>query len=224
MTQHKFPPLPAKQFAGFKYRLDELEEGESAILKFPDLSAYGDVFTSNEITCDQEVMIRYFIMMYTPGSFAISQYSNVGKRKTYVMGLLGITCDEDGRYPDYNDLLLLRGNGIRTAFVTFLMIQQSLDWAYMMHAVEELEILMRLPPSIDSDAGIRRRKQMEECRSQIEEAMARLTVSEKSRTVLDSIEWFRAQRTLNIRPEERMYDLSAMTLPENATEGGRSKK
>lgn len=201
-----------------------MKDGESAILSFPDLTAYSDVFTSADITCDHEVMIRYLILMYTPGSFAISQHNNPGKRKTYVMSLLGVEPDSEGKYPEYNDLLLIRTDGVRRAFVTFLMIQGSMDWAYMMHAVEELELLMQMPPSIDPDIGKKRRSQMEECRTQIEEAMGRITAAEKSRVVSDSIEWFRAQRTLKIRPEERIYDISAMTLPEHASEGGRSKK
>lgn len=216
---HKFPPIPSKPFNGFKYRIDKLKEGESAILKFPDLMAYGDVFASPEITMDHEVVIRYLILMYTPGSPAISLHNHIGKRKVYALSLLGVQHDENGVYPEYNDLLLLRGDGIRKAFVTFLMIQHSIDWAYMMHAIEELEMLMKMHATVDGDMGTKRRKQMQECRNQIEEAVDRLASAERSRVVFDAIEWFRAQRSLKIRPEERIYEMTPLDIPEKARAG-----
>lgn len=211
--------IPPKLLEGFKYPLHKLKDGESAIFKWPDIAAYADVFCADDISCDHETVMRYLILMYTPGSPAVLQHPHIGKRKTWVMELLGEEPDESGRYVDYNDMLLIRGDGMRNRFVTFLMIQHSSDWSFMVHAQEELEYLMRLTPTTDPDEGMKRRKHMEETRKQIEACVDRITAADKSRALQDGIEWFRAQRSLKIRPEERIMELPPMSIVQDAKEG-----
>lgn len=218
-------PIPSNLLSNFKYRIDLLKPGESAIFKWPDIAAYSDVFAADDIDYDPEVVMKFLILCYTPNSPAYQQQNHVGKRKTLIMKWLDIEPDEFGHYGEYNNMLLLRdddesgSSGMRNRFVTFLRIQHSTDWAIMCHAQEEMEFLMKLKPTTDVDEVMKRRKLVEECRSQLEEARNRITNYERSATTEGAIQWFSAQRNSALRPEVRLNKLKASVPPEQAKVG-----
>lgn len=213
--------ISAKLLAGFKYPLHELKKGESAILKWPDIAAYADVFCQDDLGTgvDHEVVMKYIILCYTPDSPLVHQHPHIGKRKTQVMKVLDIECDDQGHYGDYNDILLLRGNGIRQRVVTFLNIQHHVDYTLYVHAAEELDEILRERTPVDPEDAMKRRKLIEETRSQMEDALNRLTKHDKSRALEDSIQYFTAQRVLPIRIEQRIGKLGASVSPEFAKRG-----
>lgn len=213
-------PIPPKLLDGFKYRIDKLKPGESAILKWPDIAAYADIFIADDIEGDCEVVMRYIILCYTPGSPAVFQHpTSIGKRKTYVCEILDIPIDEDGRYGVYNDMLLVRGEGMRRRLATYLSIQHSVEWAILCDAQTELESVIESRNPVQSDEALKRRKLIEDLRVTIEESVARLTKYDDSKAVEDSIIYFTSQRSLKIRPEERIDSLPKPTTPEKAKEG-----
>lgn len=212
-------PLPSKLLNGFKYPLHLLKKDESAILKYQDIAAYADVFSAPDTDIDPEIIIRYLILLYTPNSPAFLQHPHVGKRKTLVMSWLDIEPDDKGHFPEYNDMLLLRGDAMRRRFVTFLSIQHSLQWSIMHHAMEDMEYFMELRPTTDITEALQRRKLIEETREQIENAMKRITAYDNSKALEDAIEWFTAQRTLRIRVEERIDLIDSSVPPEHAKNG-----
>ena len=89
----------------------------------------------------------------------------------------------------------------------------------MHHAMEEMEYLMQMRPAGDLSEKLQQRKLIEETRNQIEEAMDRITAYDKSKALEDAIQWFTAQRSLRIRPEERLRELGPSVAPEHARNG-----
>lgn len=215
-------PIPAKLLEGFKYPIHKLKSGESAILKWPDIAAYADVFLEDDLDAgvDPEVVMKYIILCYTPTSPLVNQHPHIGKRKTQVMKLLDVVCDENGHYGDYNNVLLLRGDGIKNRVVTFLKIQHHLDYTIYVHAAEELDEILRLRTPTDPEDAMKRRKLIEETRSQMEDAMDRITTHDKSKSLEDSVQYFTAQRVLPIRIEQRIPRLESSVPPEFAKKGG----
>jgi hypothetical protein len=211
-------PIPSRLLENFKYPLHKLGKDESAILKYQDIAAYADVFAAPDTDIDPEIIIRYLILLYTPNSPAFLQHPHVGKRKTLVMSWLDIEPDDKGHFPEYNDMLLLRGEAMRRRFVTFLSIQHSLQWSIMHHAMEDMEYFMQLRPATETTEALQRRKLIEETREQIENAMKRITAYDNSKALEDAIEWFTAQRTLRIRMEERIETIDSSVAPEHARE------
>lgn len=205
-----------KLFEGFRYRIDLLKPGESAILKWPEIAAYSDVFLAADTGVDDEIIAKYLILMYTPGSPAITQNYHLKKRKTWVMDFLGISADSDGRYMEYDNMLRCRGEGMRRRLVTYLSIQQSTDWAIFCHAQLELESVMELDPSGDPDILLKRRKLIEEIRLQIADAKDRIMVDGKERSMEDAIDWFYASRRLELRREEQIISLEQPVIPQRA--------
>jgi len=214
-------PIPQKLLSDFKYNLHQLKSGESAILKWPDIAAYADVFLADNLDAgvDPEVVMKYIILCYTPTSPMVHQHPHIGKRKTQVMKLLDLDCDENGHYGEYNNVLLLRGDGIRNRVVTFLNIQHHLDYTIYVHAAEELDEILRLRVPSDAEDAMKRRKLIEETRRQMEDALDRITLHDKSKALEDSIQYFTAQRVLPIRVEQRISKLGESVSPEFAKKG-----
>ncbi len=203
--------LLEKLAPSFKYPLHKLRKGESASFKYHDRNAFANEFTDTE-KCDvnPEVLIRYLILMYTKGSPAVEQHpENIGKRKTYVMELLGFEPDEEGKYVEegLNEMLRLRGEGIRQKFALFLSIQQSSEWAILCHAWESLEAIFThdVKPT-DPDEILKQQKAIHEIRENIRRSYESLTVGDKSKALEEAIEYFRAHRGLMLRPEETIYE------------------
>lgn len=221
-------PLPAKLLDGFKYRIDKLKPTESALLKWPEIAAHKDIFLADDAQGDPELIVRYMILMYGHNTPLEQIHPIIGKRKTYALELLDIPVDSDGRSKEYNDMLLLRGDGIRRRFVAMITSQASMDWRLMCHAAESIEELLRLS-SLETKDGMdiafdiaesqKIRNLIEETRKQYESAKERLIKKENSIAADAAIEYFTAQRTLNLRIEERLQNIKPV-LPENAKEKG----
>lgn len=210
--------LPPKLLTGFKYRIDKLKPGEQALTHFPEIAEYIDVFAAADVDEDPEIIVKFMILVYTPSSPLVKDHPNVGKRKTLAMEYLGILPDEKGHYPGFNNMLTVRGDGMRRRLATFLKIQHSMDWAVMCHAQDHLFSIMEEKMPSDPAEALQKRKLINETRSQIEECLDRITAADSLRSVQDAVQWFSAQRTLPIRIETRMDKINVVA-PENAKEG-----
>lgn len=216
--------LPAKIFENFKYDIHKIKDGESAILRWPDIAAYSEIFLAPDIDIDPEIVMRYMILMYCTGSPAYLQHNHAGKRKTLVMKWLEINADPDGTYPIYNDMLMVRGEGIRKRFVTFLMIQNSMDWAIMEHARAQMEELLTAETvisggMIDVVEQQKKTKLIDDTKKQIESSMMRILSMEKTAAMENSVEWYVAQRVAINRPEVRIDKIGPMVSPEHSKAG-----
>lgn len=203
-----------KDFADFKYPIHLLKPGES-VFDLADLKPLKEIFSKPDGMGldDPEFVMKYIILMYTPGSPAISKLPHLGKRKTWVLDQLGVTPDESNRYPDHiNYLALNRCPTVVRKITTFLTLQGSNNFAIMRHAHEELHTLLGMPEfstetkldkiELTIEGATKRRKLIEETREQYESAKARLLENDKSRIIEEDVDIFMAQTLLGIRHEE----------------------
>jgi hypothetical protein len=213
--------LSPKTLEGFKYPLHKVKPGESAILKWPDIAAYADVFAAEDLDegVDAETVLKFIILCYTPSSPLVKSHPHIGKRKTECMKLLDIPMDENGHFGPYNDILLLRSEGIRKRVMAFLKIQHHVDYTIYVHAAEELEIILEQRTAANAEEAMKRRKLIEETRFQMEEAMSRIIQHDNSRTLEDAVQYFTAQRVLPIRLEQRIPRLGEAVPPAEARMG-----
>lgn len=210
-------PIPEKLLSGFKYRIDLLKPGESAILKWPEIAANEEVFIAEDIgECDPEVVLKYLILCYTPDSPVVLQHPNaIGKRKTLALELLDIEPDIDGKYGIYNPMMLVRGDGMRRRLAVYLSLQHSVEWAILSDAQTELESVIESRPSEVIQESIKRRELIENLRITIKNSLDRITEYEDSKALQESILYFTSQRSIKIRPEEVMGRYPS-TSPQNA--------
>jgi len=75
-----------------KFDFYSLKEGESVIDAYQVLSEIPVLKDTKGLPDDveNELLIRYYILMYCKGSFAIENYPHEGKRKTWILRELGI--------------------------------------------------------------------------------------------------------------------------------------
>lgn len=209
--------MPHNYLEGFKYRIDKLKPGESAILKWPEIASFSHVFGADDLGYDREIAMRYIILMYTPGSPCYRQHPVLSKRKTFVMSILGVDANDRGEYPEYTDMLLLKSDAIRERVACFLMIQHDVDWTIMCHAEEELySLITSKVQDPDPKTLLDRRKLIEETRSQFEEAKNRIMEADQSHALWQAIDTFRAAMSLRLRPEERVFEAPPAVIPEKA--------
>jgi hypothetical protein len=193
-------------YSAFKYPIHTLRDGESAILAYRDLAQAATVFGSKEgmhPDLDPDFVMRYIILMYTPGTPAYDQHKDIGKRKTWVMSELNVMCREDGTYPpQYNELLTLSSPGVRKKVATFLRLQHPTDWAIMCEAEERLYALIESESPKELNQAVTRGKLIEDARKRLEEATERIAKYDASLALEITIHEFRAQLGLGIRIEE----------------------
>lgn len=204
-------------YEGLKYPIHKLEDGESVILKWPDLAVNAPIFSdASDLPqgLDPELLMKYLILMYTPGSPAIEQHQHLGKRKTWVLSELGIEPDPKTQtyIPAINDMVLMRSAGVRKKAVTFLRLQHPADWAIMCHAERELSELLETPmPTTVNEQGKevldvmeaqKKRALIEATRKQLIEAQNRILDGVRIASIEQAVHEFRAQSNLGIRIEE----------------------
>lgn len=196
------------KYSKMKYRIDRVPSTEQVVFKFPDLAQHGTVFANNfglppEITPD--FVLRYIILMYSPGSPGIDAYPQLSKRKTWALRELGVEPEMDGSYPQtYNDILLNKNANVRAKIVLFLRLQQPEDWAIMIRAEEILYDLLEMPMPEDAVDQKNHIANIESIRKQLSDARTRFMQGETTKALENEITKFLAQDNLGIRPEEYM--------------------
>lgn len=194
-------------YDGFKYPIHKLEDGESAIMRWPDLAACASIFADDSDLppgLDPEFLMRYLILLYTPGSPAIDQHHHLGKRKTWVLSQLGVEPDKKTQEyePHINNMILMRSGGVRKKMVTFLRLQHPTDWSIMCHAEQDLFELLERPMPAEPDDAAKQRKLIEDTRKQLIQAQERILEHVKIAGIENAVQSFRAQANLGIRMEE----------------------
>jgi hypothetical protein len=79
--------MDSKAYQKIKYRIDKVSASDQVIFKFPDLMQFANIFASenglpSNLTAD--FVMRYIILMYSPGSPGIEIYPMLSKRKTWI--------------------------------------------------------------------------------------------------------------------------------------------
>lgn len=196
------------KYSKMKYRIDKIPTSEQVLFKFPDLSQHAVVFSSTaglpeEMSAD--FVMRYIILMYSPGSPGIEAYPQLSKRKSWALIELGIEPGIDGSYPRaYNDLLLNKLGNVRAKIILFLRLQQPEDWAIMIRAEEMLYGLLELELPEDPTDQKNHLANIETVRKQLTDARERFMQGETTKSLESEITKFLAQENLGIRPEEYM--------------------
>lgn len=153
---------------------------------------------------DNEVVMRYIIMMYALGSSYIDSYPKIGKRKTRIMETLNILPNKENKYEkNVSDMLANKNQLILRKIAAFLTLQCSSDWAIMLKSQEDLEEILSMKLPDDPNKQLARQKAIEEIRRQIEECKKRILDSDKSALLEKEVSEFVAYSTLGLRPEER---------------------
>jgi hypothetical protein len=214
-----------KNYGNIRYPIHKLEEEEDVVQAFPDLSSVsifsdtshpfvvtvydesGSAYRQTlEVTLgdlDNNFVMKYIILMYSPGSPAIEKYPQIGKRKTWVLSELGVMPDEENKYaPEYDDLLLNQNRLILKKAAVFLTLQQPADWAIMLKSSEDLQEVLGTPMPEDPTKQVQRIKAVELLRQAISDSRSRLMDLETSKSLEAEIDEFMAYTTLGIRPEE----------------------
>lgn len=212
--------MDSKIYHKMKYRIDKIPMTDQVIFKFPDLMQFANIFAS-EIGMPQNVtadfVMRYIMLMYSPGSPGIEIYPMLAKRKTWALKELGVNPLVDGSFPtEYNELLLNKNQACRAKVVLFLRLQQPEDWAIMMRAEEMLYDLLSLEFPEDPTDQKNHISNIESLRKQLSESRERFMQGEISKALENEITKFLAQDNLGIRPEEYMMFAPKGTAPSKA--------
>ena len=212
--------MDSKIYHKMKYRIDKIPMTDQVIFKFPDLMQFANIFAS-EIGMPQNItadfMMRYIMLMYSPGSPGIEIYPMLAKRKTWALKELGVNSSVDGSFPtEYNELLLNKNQTCRAKVVLFLRLQQPEDWAIMMRAEEMLYDLLSLEFPEDPTDQKNHISNIESLRKQLSESRERFMQGEISKALENEITKFLAQDNLGIRPEEYMMFAPKGTAPGKA--------
>lgn len=212
--------MDSKIYHKMKYRIDKIPMTDQVIFKFPDLMQFANIFAS-EIGMPQNVtadfVMRYIMLMYSPGSPGIEIYPMLAKRKTWALKELGINPLVDGSFPtEYNELLLNKNQACRAKVVLFLRLQQPEDWAIMMRAEEMLYDLLSLEFPEDPTDQKNHISNIESLRKQLSESRERFMQGEISKALENEITKFLAQDNLGIRPEEYMMFAPKGNAPSKA--------
>lgn len=212
-------------YGKIRYPIHMLGDDEDVVSAFPDLSAvpifsatsYPFVVTKEDEEgrpyrttinvdlggLDNNFVMRYIILMYSPNSPAIEKYPQIGKRKAWVMSELGVELNDKGSYDEvYMDLLLNMNRLITRKISVFLTIQQPADWAILLKSQEDLQEILSSPLPEDPTKQVQRVKAVELLRQAIHDSRSRLMDLESSKRIEEEIDEFVSHSTLNIRPEE----------------------
>lgn len=206
-----------------KYPIHKLKKGESA-LDLLDLATVKEHFAQTEREqiegLDPEFVIRYIILMNSPGSPAF-MHDHIGKRKTWVLKELGIEPDANGRYEDgVNNMVLKKIPEINRKIVVFNTLQRPADWSILMHSQETLFELLN-PEDKEDGQGYsaeetkKRFEVIETVRKAYNSALERLNEHNADLIQQNSIELFAAQSFLGIRHEEVLAKMPPMPNPKN---------
>jgi hypothetical protein len=212
--------MDSKLYTKMKYRIDKISASENVIFKFPELSQHAQVFASEinlpgNLTAD--FVMRYIILMYSPGSPGIDIYPMLSKRKTWALRELGVEPHIDGSFPtEYNELLLNKNQACRAKIVLFLRLQQPEDWAIMIRAEEMLYDLLAMDLPEEPTDQKNHIGNIESLRKQLSESRERFMQGEISKALENDITKFLAQDNLGIRPEEYMMFAPKGVLPHKA--------
>ena len=152
---------------------------------------------------DNEVVMRYIIMMYALGSSYIDSYPKIGKRKTRIMETLNILPNKENKYEkNVSDMLANKNQLILRKIAAFLTLQCSSDWAIMLKSQEDLEEILSMKLPDDASKQLARQKAIEEIRKMIEDCKKRMLEHDKSKLLEQEVSEFVAYATLGLRPEE----------------------
>jgi hypothetical protein len=169
---------------------------------------------------DNELVMRYIIMMYALGSSYIDSYPKIGKRKTKIMEMLNIFPNKENKYErNVSDMLANKNRLILKKIAAFLTLQCSSDWAIMLKSQEDLEEVLSMKLPDDPTKQVARQKAIEDIRKQIEECKKRMLENEKSKILEQEVSEFVAYATLGLRVEERVMQNYKVEKPHQAKGG-----
>lgn len=214
-----------KDYTKIKYPIHLLKTGDS-IFDMGDLAPMRSVFEKQNddeqaFELDPEFVLRYLILMYSPGSPAIEKFQQMGKRKTWVLSQLGVEPDAKNMYPDnINYLVTYKCPSIVRKTSVFISLQKPIDWQIRLHGEEQLDRLLTIrerdeqgDASLSLADELKLRQLIEETRIQIEGATLRMMEAEPSLLQELDVERFAAQTFLGIRIEEQIRFLPPMPKP-----------
>lgn len=210
----KLSPQPAKM----KYKFDDLIDGQSVINRYPDLEQHVAVFLNERglpSGIDAEFAMRYFILLYSPGSPGIDIYPSLAKRKEWALREMGVEKDpvRDSFPSHINELCLNKNHELRKKCILFLRLQQPEEWAVLCHAEESLYTLLEKQLPEEPQALKNHLSNIDMLKNSISGLKKKLTANESSITLENEIMYYTAQDNLGIRPEEYLVRIPKAVMP-----------
>jgi hypothetical protein len=199
-----------------KFDFYSLKEGESVIDAYQVLSEIPVLKDTKGLPddVDNELLIRYYILMYCKGSFAIENYPHEGKRKTWILRELGIL-PHGVNEPSagWNEVLMNQNRSALQKAAVILTLESPQAWGTMLKASEELYMLNTLPFPTDDREANERIKRVNGLNTLIEESKKTVLEFDKSVLLESALTEFKAYTTLGLRPEERVMDMRKSVKP-----------
>jgi hypothetical protein len=199
------------EYTRLKYRIDQVGEGESVIMRFDDLRKYAPIFAHQgdmPTGLDPEFVMRYIILMYSPGTPAV-EIPELNKRKAWVLGQLNVRPDANKNLPDYvNGLLGNRYRSVVEKIVLFLRINRNMDWAILVAAEQKQSDLIAQMFAPKDD--VREEKTLQEAiqlnKTLYEQHLEKFLDGEKSKELSEGVTQYLAEENLGIDPESYIKD------------------
>lgn len=206
------------EYGKLRYPIHNLKEGES-VFTIPILNEIPvfkqEVGLPNGV--DNETLMKYIILCYSRTSPAVEKYSNIGKRKTWVMNELGIPQNSNKEYSEGWNSVLMNYNPLAVQKIAaFLTLDSPDDWATLISASEQLFAILQLPyPKEDRDAN-ERIKQINSLKEQIKSSKEEVLKIDTAAVIEMGLGVFKAYSTLGLRPEERVLEGFKFCQPKHA--------
>lgn len=202
------------QYDGIAYPFHKLKKDESVLTAYKDLAEIPIFHVTEGLPqeVDNEWVMRYLILMYSNGSPAIEKFHHIGKRQSWVVQELGISPDENRRFPlGVEQILTNKNNLVLQKKAAFLMLQSPSSWQIWMNASEQLYHLLQTQPPTENKEATERVKLINELNAQITEHRDIVTKFTAGILVEEAVTKFMAYQTLGLRPEEIvMQDLKSV--------------
>lgn len=229
-------------YGNIRYPFHKLKEGESVLEAYNELKEV-EIFhaTQKELMVteiddsgkevnkkkmctldglDNEFVMRYIILMYALGSPAIENYPQIGRRKTWVLGELGVKPNNKNMFEkNVNDMLMNKNRLILQKISTFLTLQQPQEWGIWLKSQDDLQNILATPMPDDPLKALNRTKVIDALKVQISECREKIMENDASRLIELELHEFMAYTTLGIRPEERVMMGVKAVEPKDAKAG-----
>jgi hypothetical protein len=202
-----------------KFDFYSLKEGESVIDAYQVLSEAPVRSLLKETNglpdgVDNELLIRYYILLYCRGSHAIENYPHVGKRKTWILRELGILPHGINEPSEgWNEVLTNQNSVALQKAAVILTLEHAPAWNTMIKASEELFLVNTLTFPKDDREANERIKRVNGLNTLIEESKKIILEFDKSVLLESALMEFKAYTTLGLRPEERVMDMRKSVKP-----------
>ena len=198
-------------YSKMAYPIEDVPIGKSVVEKFSDLSTQADVFMREDDLpegVEADLVMRYLIYMFSPGSPVVAVFPDIQKRKQFVLNKLKITAseaEENGNVPDgYGEMCLMKTPWIIDRFIAFSSLHASEDYSIGNMAAIQIQAMQRglMTTPITKASDYKAYSDgLENWRKTLVDARQRIMQDENSITLQRAVTFSIRSQALGIQPE-----------------------